>query len=157
VVQITLAGFDLMYCCWNRRKGRTENEDKPIGCQMILHEKMQYPRFPIEFKLIILFKIWSLITFFSFEVPLVLFLIFVVLIYLYIKDKMNIYYHYRMETIDNEVEFNFLKIYSNVFSVYLFLTFVITQYNEYEIVIGGAATVIAIFIQIFFFRSLSSD
>lgn len=47
IVQITLAGFDLMYCCWNRRKRITENEDKPIGCQKILHEKMQYPRFPI--------------------------------------------------------------------------------------------------------------
>lgn len=66
VVQVTLAGFDLMYCCWNRRKAQTENEERPVGCQKILHEKMQYPRFPIEFKLIILFKVWSLITFFSF-------------------------------------------------------------------------------------------
>jgi magnesium-transporting ATPase (P-type) len=66
LIQVTLAGFDLMYCCWNRQKGKTENEEKPIGCQKILHEKMQYPRFPIEFKLIILFKIWSLITFFAF-------------------------------------------------------------------------------------------
>ena len=118
---------------------------------------MQYPRFPIEFKLIILFKFWSLITFFAFEVPLVLFLIFVVLIYLYIKDKMNIYYHYRMETIDNEVEFNFLKIYSNVFSVYLFITFIVTQYNEYEMIIGGAATVIAILVQTFYFRRLRDN
>ena len=118
---------------------------------------MQYPRFPIEFKLIILFKFWSLITFFAFEVPLVLFLIFVVLIYLYIKDKMNIYYHYRMETIDNEVEFNFLKIYSNVFSVYLFITFIVTQYNEYEMIIGGAAMVIAILVQTFYFRRLRDN
>lgn len=86
-----------------------------------------------------------------------LFLIFVVLIYLYIKDKMNIYYHYRMETIDNEVEFNFLKIYSNVFSVYLFITFIVTQYNEYEMIIGGAATVIAILVQTFYFRKLRDN
>ncbi len=40
IVQVTLAGFDLMYCCWNKRKAQTENPDKPVGCQRILHEKM---------------------------------------------------------------------------------------------------------------------
>ena len=25
VVQVTLAGFDLMYCCWNKKKARVEN------------------------------------------------------------------------------------------------------------------------------------
>jgi hypothetical protein len=90
-------------------------------------------------------------------VPLVLFLIFVALLCLYVKDKMNIYYHYRMETIDNEVEFKFLKIYSNVFSVYLFVTFIITQHNPFEIIIGGGATVLAILVQLFYFRRLRDN
>jgi hypothetical protein len=90
-------------------------------------------------------------------VPLVLFLIFVVLLYLYVKDKMNLYYHYRMETIDNEVEFRFLKIYSNVFSVYLFVTFITTQNNTYETVIAGAATVLAILTQLIYFRRLRDN
>lgn len=111
----------------------------------------------MEFKLIILFKIWSLITFFAFEVPLILFLIFAVLFYLYWKDKMNIYYHYRMETIDNEVEFKFLKIYSNVFSLYLFLNFIVTQHNPYEIIIGGGTTILAILVQVFYFRRLRDN
>jgi len=25
IVQITLAGFDLMYCCWNKRKTKIED------------------------------------------------------------------------------------------------------------------------------------
>lgn len=103
IVQIIMAGFDLMFCCWNRNLSKVEDENKPIGCQKMLHEKIQFPRFPIEFKLIILFKIWSLISFFAFEVPLILLLILLAMIYLYIKDKLNIYYHYRMEMIDNEV------------------------------------------------------
>ena len=120
IVQVILSGFDLMYCCWNRKRGIIENEDKPIGCQKILHDKMQFPRFPIEFKLIILFKIWSFITFFAFHVPLVLFFILLALLFLYVKDKMNLYYHYRMEIIDNKVEFNFLRIYVNIFTIYLY-------------------------------------
>ena len=96
VVQVVLSGMDLMYCCWNRRRKAVEDEDRPVGCQKILHEKIQYPRFPIEFKLIILFKIWSFITFFAFHVPLVLLFILVALVFLYVKDKLNLYYHYRM-------------------------------------------------------------
>lgn len=48
----------------------------------------------------------------------------------------------------------FLRIYSKIFSVYLLITFLGTQNNMYEIVIAGAATVIAIFVQVFYFRNL---
>jgi len=61
-------------------------------------------------------------------VPLILFLIFIVLMFLLIKDKHSVYFHYRMEVIDNKVQFNFLKIYSNFFSMYMFLIFVFTQH-----------------------------
>ena len=37
IVQIILAGFDLMYCCWNRSRARVEDDSKPIGCQRLLH------------------------------------------------------------------------------------------------------------------------
>lgn len=37
IVQIILAGFDLMYCCWNRSRNKIEDEDHPIGCQKLLH------------------------------------------------------------------------------------------------------------------------
>jgi len=60
---------------------------------------------------------------------MVLFLILIVLLFLYIKDKMNLYYHYRIEIIDNQVEFNFLRIYSNFFTLYLFFIFVFTRHE----------------------------
>ncbi len=95
IVQIILTYFDLFYCCWNKNKKKVEDENKPYACQKILHQNMQYPRFPIEFKMIILFKFWSLITFFGFHIPMVLFLILIALSYHYIKDKYNLYFHYR--------------------------------------------------------------
>ena len=86
--------------------------------------------------------------------PLVLLLILISLLFLYIKDKKNLYYHYRMETIDNKVEFNFLRIYSNVFTIYLYETFVFTQHNPYEYYIGAFITVLAIIFQTVYFRKL---
>jgi hypothetical protein len=113
---------------------------------------MQYPRFPIEFKLIILFKIWSFITFFAFHVPLVLIFILLAILFLYVKDKWNLYYHYRMELLDNEVEFKFLKIYSNIFTVYLYSIFVFTQHDKYEYTLGAIVTLLFILIQLTYFR-----
>ena len=128
IVQFLLAGFDLMYCCWNKRLKKVEDEDRPVGCQQILHEQIQYPRFPFEFKLIILFKTFSFIIFFAFQVPSITIVIFCLLLFLFYKDKHSVYYHYRMEIIDNAVQYNFLKIYANFFSLYMFLVFVLTQY-----------------------------
>jgi hypothetical protein len=57
---------------------------------------IQYPRFPIEFKLIVLFKFWSLTTFFSFHTPIVLLFMLLTLVFHYVKDKKNLYTHFRM-------------------------------------------------------------
>lgn len=128
-----------------------------MGCQKLLHSRIQFPRFPIEFKLIILFKIWSFITFFAFHVPIVLFMILLVLIFLYIKDKRNLYYHYRMEVIHNDVQFNFLRIYSNVFTIYMYITFVFTQQHIIEYFIGAVVTAGTILLQTIYFRKLKDE
>lgn len=47
LVQFILAGIDLMFCTWNKRLKKVNDETKPIGCQKILHNQIQYPRFPI--------------------------------------------------------------------------------------------------------------
>ena len=153
LVQMLLAGYDIVWCCWNKSRKNIEDEDRPLGCQKVLHERIQYPRFPIEFKLIVLFKIWSFILFFAFHVPLILFLILVVLVFLYVKEKQNVYYHYRMEVQHNDLEFNFLRIYANVFAVYVLLVFVWTQSSGYEYAFAIAATVLSILCQLIFLRS----
>lgn len=150
IFQFIIAGVDLMHCCWNRRLKAVEDEDKPYACQALLHETIQFPRFPIEFKLIILFKLWSFTMFFSFQSPFILFLIFAVLVFLYFKDKHSLYFHYRMETIDNKVQFAFLKIYTTFFSVYGFIIFVLTQDLEIEVWLAAGFTVFMIGVQLFY-------
>lgn len=130
VVQFILAYLDFIFCMWNRRLKKVQNEAKPIGCQKILHQKIQYPRFPIEFKHIILFKAYSLIILFAFESPFIMFVSTGFLIILYFTDKLSVYRHYRMEIIDNKIQFNFLKVYSVFFSAYTFLIYSLTQHFD---------------------------
>jgi len=93
-------------------------------------------------------------TFFGFQIPMVLFLILIGLTYHYIKDKYNLYFHYRSsEVIDNKVQFNFLKIYTNIFTIYMYIILVHTQKNLLEYIIGAAITAIALFFQVFYINS----
>lgn len=118
----------------------------------MLHAKIQYPRFPIEFKLIVLFKFWSLATFFSFHTPIVLLLILAALVFHYIKDKKNLYTHYRMEIINNQVQLNFLRIYTNVFVIFMFIIFIITQHSTAEYVLSSIVVIAAVLFQNIYFR-----
>ena len=37
IIQFILAAIDLMHCCWSQRQKKVEDENRPIGCQKILH------------------------------------------------------------------------------------------------------------------------
>jgi hypothetical protein len=152
VIQIILVYFDLFFCCWNSSKKKIEDEDKPYACQKLLHQKMEYPPFPFSFKMIVLYKFWSLITFFAFHIPMVLVFILLALVFLYVKDKFNIYFHYKAEIINCRVQFKFLKIYTNFFTIYMYLIFVHTQRTTIEIVVGAIVTILTVIAQLLFFR-----
>lgn len=85
---------------------------------------------------------------------MVLSLILITLMFHYVKDKYNIYRHYRSETINSKVQFNFLKIYTNLFTVYMYIVFVFTQRHLLEYIVGAAVTVLALGVQLLYFRTL---
>lgn len=43
-----------------------------------------------------MFKSWSFVTFYGFEVPYVFVLIFFIMVFIYIMDKRHVYTHYRL-------------------------------------------------------------
>ncbi len=103
------------------------------------------------------FKFWSLMTFFSFHTPLVLLILLVVLSFLYVKDKYNLYFHFRMEVIHNHVQLKFLRFYTNIFVVYMFLIYITTQHDTLEYVVGGiVVAVVIIFQNVYFSREAKS-
>lgn len=95
VFQVALASLNIMHLVWKKKQKKVENQLKPIGCQKILHSEIEYPHFPIEFKLIAIFKIFSFITFFAYQAPAIVFLTFFLLIFLYYRDKYAIYFHFK--------------------------------------------------------------
>ena len=76
----------------------------------------------------------------------------IVLVYIYFKDKHSLYYHYRMEIIDNRVQFRFLKVYANIFSFYTFLIFILTQHLEIELWIAFGLMMLAVIVQTFLIK-----
>ena len=99
IIQLVLFGLDIRYFLWNRRRRRWAGDKEARGCQKVLHKRLQYPRFPIEIRLLVLFKFWFLMTFFAFHTPIVVFFLLVGLLCILAKDKFNIYHHYRMECV----------------------------------------------------------
>lgn len=97
-----------------------------------------------------MFKCWSFATFYAFEVPYVLVLLLLVLTFIYVMDKRHAYTHYRLELIESKVEYYFLKIYSNFFTIYMCIVFIITQNLTYEIYIALAITFVAILFQLLY-------
>ena len=57
-----------------------------------------------------------------------------------------------MEIIDNGVQIKFLKIYTNFFSLYTFIIFILTQHLEVEIWIALGLTVASMITQTFLIR-----
>jgi hypothetical protein len=103
--------------------------------------------------MIVLFKFWSLMTFFSFHTPFVLMAMFCVMVFQYVKDKKNLYQHYRMEVIHNQLQLNFLRLYTNVFVLFMFVIFIATQHSTTEYVIASIVVAAAVLFQNIYFRN----
>lgn len=83
---------------------------------------------------------------------MVLILIMVALVFHYIKDKKNLYQHFRMEVINNKVQINFLQFYTNVFVVFMFVIFIATQHSTIEYVLASIVVSGVIVFQNVYFR-----
>jgi hypothetical protein len=66
IIQLLIAGFDVFYCCWDKKRTKILGKGKKGLCQREMHKVLTTPRFIIEFKLIIMFKSWSFVTFYGF-------------------------------------------------------------------------------------------
>lgn len=66
-----------------------------------------------------MFKIWSLVLFYSFFVPIIMFYVVVAMIILYFLEKRNIYHHYVVRKhLPSKLQIKFLNIYINFFCIY---------------------------------------
>ena len=58
-----------------------------------------------------------------------------------------------MEIITNQVQLNFLRFYTNVFVVFMFIIFVTTQHSTFEYVVSSIVVAAAVLFQNIYFRN----
>jgi hypothetical protein len=99
LMSILVAFIDLRYRLFNKKRQRLLGQvsEANMFCQQRLHEELTPPSFPIEFKLMVVFNIWTFNSFYIFNLPYLLFFFMMVLVILYWIDKYNLYKHYKMQ------------------------------------------------------------
>lgn len=141
---IALADVRYRIFAYNRKKHLSRVSESHQVCQKKLHDLVTFPSFPIEFKLMILYKIWSFITFYSFQIPYVMGFMVILLLFLYWNDKHSIYTHYKMQTyLPLELETNFQDIYIYVFMITVCFSYMTIAVEDWEFY--GAMIVTAVF------------
>lgn len=118
LMSILVAIIDLRYRLFNKKRQRLLGQvsEANMFCQQRLHEELTPPSFPIEFKLMVVFNIWTFNSFYIFNLPYLLFFFMMVLAVLYWIDKYNLYKHYKMQQyISIELELKVQKTYIILF------------------------------------------
>lgn len=96
-----LAAFlDIRHRLFNSRRKKLLSSWRQWGkyCQARLHEQLQWPAFPIEYKLMVILNIWSFNAYYTFQIPYLLVVFVLVILVIYWVDKRNLYRHYKMHT-----------------------------------------------------------
>lgn len=91
---------DLKYRLYNGKKYKLLNQPAFYNKfnQGRLHEELNPPSFPIEFKIMVILNVWSFNAFYVFEIPYVMFLSAFALFITYWNDKKNLYQHYKLQS-----------------------------------------------------------
>ena len=72
----------------------------------------------------ILYKIWSCVAFYSFQLPSIIILLLLLMFVLYWKDKHSLYTHYKMQSyLPLELEQSFQEVYIYVFMITVMLSY----------------------------------
>lgn len=111
LVVVLIGAIDLKYRGFNGKKKKLlfNSDVHKQYCQMRLHEELNHPTFPLDFRLMVIYNIWSFNSFYIFEIPYLMIAFLIVLCLVYLIDKKNLYKHYKMQTfqsIDLEIEFH---------------------------------------------------
>ena len=148
---ILIAIIDLRYRIFNSRRKKTMSSWAFWGklCQVRLHEEVRYPSFPIEFKLMVLLKIWAFNAFYIFQIPYVLIMFVIVIFIIFWIDKKNIYKHYKMQTyLSIELEQTVLRDYTYMFLLCACCGYAISAFFTWQYIFIGIIFAISILFNI---------
>lgn len=155
IIQLLLSWLDFVFRMWRVKKIRALSDQRESFKfpQKYLHERVEYREFPLELKLIVMFKIWSFALFYAFFLPYITLLISLSLICLYLLEKRNVYSHYSQRRyLGVELEIKFLNIYINFFCVYECLIYILNVESEWQKIAAGVSTVLSLLLQLIYWQ-----
>jgi hypothetical protein len=135
VLQLILCIIDIPYQIWKKRKTKSLGDQREgfKYNQQMLHKIVEYRDFPLELRLQIMFRIWSLAMFYSFYIPYILYVMFVALVILYILEKHNFYLHYTLRrSITLKLEKSFLVYFVNFFCIFQCFSYSMSSFRNKE-------------------------
>ena len=99
VLQVIFVIIDLPFRMWKNKKIKALSDQRYAFRynQKMLHNVVESRDYPLETRLQVLFRIWSLIQFYSFFLPYMVFYILIALLIIYWNEKKNLYKHYSLK------------------------------------------------------------
>lgn len=159
LIQMVMSSIDFVFRMWRVKKIRALSDQREAFKypQQYLHERVQYREFPLELKLIIMFKIWSFALFYAFFQPYITLLISVSMIFLYLLEKRNLYNHYSQRRyLGVELEIKFLNIYINFFCIYECLIYTLNVDEKWQIYAAVISTSASLLLQIIYWQVIKT-
>lgn len=135
VGNIVIAILDIGYLFYNIKKKKlmSQKAEADNYCQGRLHEEITPPPFPVPFKLVIAFNMWSFNSYYIFNIPYLVGIFFITLLVLYWVDKYILYNHYKMQSyLSMELEHQTQKIILVVFLACVSLGYLTIATFEWE-------------------------
>jgi hypothetical protein len=113
-IQLIFSFIDFRYWLFSRKRHNLMKSWRGWGkfCQMRLHEELGWSTFPIELKLSTILNLWTLTTFFIFQIPYLIVYMLLAFLFLWLLDKRNIHRHYKMQSYrSNSLEISVQRVY----------------------------------------------
>lgn len=92
--------LDLGYRTFISQKNKVLGNQREANkyCQSKLHEMVSGPTFPVAFKMVVAFNMWSFNSYYIFNLPMLLLVFLIVLFLIYWIDKYLLYKHYKLQS-----------------------------------------------------------
>lgn len=143
IIQLIIIIVDMPYRIWKNKKVQALSDQRHAfrHNQGMLHKLVESRDYPLEIRLQVLLRVWSLALFYSFFLPYMIFYIIAGFLIIYWVEKRNLYRHYTPhKKISIRLLTEVLIFFVNFFCVYLCFIYCFNVTSNIKIIVACAIT-----------------
>ena len=144
LVQLLIVIIDIPFRMWKNRKIKSLSDQRYAFRynQKMLHKVVESRDYPLEIRLQVLFRIWSLSLFYCFYLSYLIFYILVAFLIIFWVEKRNLYNHYSIRRkVSIKLYTEVLTYFINFFCIYLCFVYCFGAKSNVKIVVAVCLTV----------------